>query len=105
MKKLKLTRKEINDNHIKKAGWNVSDRSQVAEEFDIIDDINTKIVRRYFQLQTYSCGNGRNQKSREPISFCNFHTTRMFQPPITTYSLPIHTHSSTDIHNLKNYHK
>jgi type I restriction enzyme, R subunit len=33
-----LTRKEIIDNRLKQAGWNVSDRTQVIEEFDIIVD-------------------------------------------------------------------
>jgi type I restriction enzyme, R subunit len=33
-----LTRKEIIDNRLKLAGWNVSDRSQVIEEFDIVVD-------------------------------------------------------------------
>jgi len=32
------TRKEIIDNCLKQAGWNVSDRTQVIEEFDIIVD-------------------------------------------------------------------
>nr|WP_321485582.1 DEAD/DEAH box helicase family protein [uncultured Draconibacterium sp.] len=40
MKNEKLTRKEIIDNRLKLAGWNVSDRSQVIEEFDIIVDGN-----------------------------------------------------------------
>jgi type I site-specific restriction endonuclease len=31
----KLTRKEIIDNRLKQAGWNVTDRTQVIEEFDI----------------------------------------------------------------------
>lgn len=35
MKTEKLTRKEIIDNRLKKAGWNVTDRTQVIEEFDI----------------------------------------------------------------------
>jgi type I restriction enzyme, R subunit len=30
-----LTRKEIIDNRLKLAGWNVADRSQVIEEYDI----------------------------------------------------------------------
>ncbi len=40
MKNEKLTRKEIIDNRLKQAGWNVIDRSQVIEEFDIIVDGN-----------------------------------------------------------------
>lgn len=40
MKNEKLTRKEIIDIRLKQAGWNVSDRSQVIEEFDIIVDQN-----------------------------------------------------------------
>lgn len=40
MKNEKLTRKEIIDNRLKLAGWNVDDRSQVVEEFDIIVDSN-----------------------------------------------------------------
>ncbi|TCO02197.1 type I restriction endonuclease subunit R [Natronoflexus pectinivorans] len=40
MKNEKLTRKEIIDNRLKKAGWIVGDRSQVIEEFDIIVDKN-----------------------------------------------------------------
>ena len=40
MKNEKLTRKEIIDNRLKQAGWNVSDRTQVVEEFDIIVDKN-----------------------------------------------------------------
>lgn len=35
MKNEKLTRKEIIDNGLKQAGWNVTDRTQVIEEFDI----------------------------------------------------------------------
>ena len=35
MKNEKLTRKEIIDNRLKQAGWNVTDRTQVIEEFDI----------------------------------------------------------------------
>ena len=35
MKNEKLTRKEIIDNRLKQAGWNVTDRIQVIEEFDI----------------------------------------------------------------------
>lgn len=31
----KLTRKEIIDDRLKQAGWNIGDRSQVVEEFDI----------------------------------------------------------------------
>lgn len=34
------TRKEIIDSRLKQAGWNVGDRTQVAEEFDIIIDSN-----------------------------------------------------------------
>lgn len=37
------TRKEIIDNRLKQAGWNVSDRTQVIEEFDVI--INTNQVQ------------------------------------------------------------
>lgn len=40
MKNEKRTRKEIIDNRLKQAGWNVSDRTQVIEEFDIIVDDN-----------------------------------------------------------------
>lgn len=40
MKPEKLTRKEIIDIRLKQAGWNVSDRTQVIEEFDIIVDDN-----------------------------------------------------------------
>ena len=40
MKNENLTRKEIIDNRLKKAGWNVADRTQVIEEFDIIVDSN-----------------------------------------------------------------
>ena len=36
MKTEKHTRKEIIDIRLKQAGWNVSDRTQVVEEFDII---------------------------------------------------------------------
>lgn len=35
MKNEKLTRKEIIDNRLKQAGWNVTDRTQVIEEFNI----------------------------------------------------------------------
>ena len=35
MKNEKLTRKEIIDQRLKQAGWNVTDRTQVIEEFDI----------------------------------------------------------------------
>ena len=38
MKTEKLTRKEIIDNRLKDAGWNVNDRSQVVEEFNIVVD-------------------------------------------------------------------
>ena len=40
MKNEKLTRKEIIDNRLKKAGWNVTDRTQVIEEYDIVVDRN-----------------------------------------------------------------
>jgi len=40
MKNERLTRKEIIDNRLKQADWNVSDRTQVIEEFDIIVDAN-----------------------------------------------------------------
>lgn len=40
MKNEKLTRKEIIDDRLKQAGWNVGDRTQVVEEFDIIVDSN-----------------------------------------------------------------
>lgn len=40
MKNEKLTRKEIIDNRLKQAGWNVTDRTQVVEEFDIAVDKN-----------------------------------------------------------------
>lgn len=43
MKNEKLTRKEIIDNRLKKAGWIVGDRSQVIEEFDIVVDKNLVI--------------------------------------------------------------
>jgi len=35
LKTEKLTRKEIIDHRLKQAGWNVADRTQVVEEFDI----------------------------------------------------------------------
>ena len=35
MKNEKLTRKEIIDTRLKQAGWNVTDLTQVIEEFDI----------------------------------------------------------------------
>jgi hypothetical protein len=35
VKNEKLTRKEIIDNRLKQADWNVTDRTQVIEEFDI----------------------------------------------------------------------
>ncbi len=38
MRNEKLTRKEIIDNRLKQAGWIVSDRTQVVEEYDIIVD-------------------------------------------------------------------
>lgn len=40
MKNEKQTRKEIIDTRLKQAGWNVTDRTQVIEEFDIIVDDN-----------------------------------------------------------------
>jgi len=40
LKNEKLTRKEIIDHRLKQAGWNVTDRTQVIEEFDIIVDKN-----------------------------------------------------------------
>lgn len=36
MKNEKHTRKEIIDIRLKQAGWNINDRTQVVEEFDII---------------------------------------------------------------------
>ncbi|MGF2410682.1 type I restriction endonuclease subunit R [Ferruginibacter sp.] len=39
MKNEKHTRKEIIDTRLKQAGWNVADRTQVVEEFDIIVDV------------------------------------------------------------------
>jgi type I restriction enzyme R subunit len=38
-----LTRKEIIDKRLKQAGWNVDDRTQVIEEFDII--VDTSLVK------------------------------------------------------------
>jgi len=35
LKNEQLTRKEIIDNRLNQAGWNVTDRTQVIEEFDI----------------------------------------------------------------------
>lgn len=43
MKNEKNTRKEIIDQRLKKAGWNVTDRTQVIEEYDII--VNTNFVQ------------------------------------------------------------
>lgn len=43
MKNEHLTRKEIIDNRLKQAGWNVDDRTQVVEEFDII--VNANLVQ------------------------------------------------------------
>ena len=40
MKNEKKTRKEIIDNRLKQAGWNVNDRTQVIVEFDIVVDSN-----------------------------------------------------------------
>jgi type I restriction enzyme R subunit len=40
VKNEKLTRKEIIDNRLKQAGWNLTDRTQVIEEYDIIVDAN-----------------------------------------------------------------
>jgi type I restriction enzyme, R subunit len=40
LKNEKLTRKKIIDTRLKQAGWNVTDRAQVIEEFDIIVDNN-----------------------------------------------------------------
>ena len=40
MKNEKLTRKELIDTRLKQAGWNVTDLTQVIEEFDIIVDDN-----------------------------------------------------------------
>ncbi len=40
MRNEKLTRKEIIDQRLKKAGWIVTDRTQVIEEFDIVVDKN-----------------------------------------------------------------
>lgn len=36
----KHTRKQIIDNRLKQAGWNVADYTQVIEEFDIVVDAN-----------------------------------------------------------------
>ena len=43
MKNETLTRKEIIDKRLKQAGWNVDDRTQVIEEFDII--VDTSLVK------------------------------------------------------------
>jgi len=43
LKNEKRTRKEIIDNRLKQAGWNVGDRTQVIEEFDII--VDAKLVK------------------------------------------------------------
>ena len=40
MKNEHQTRKEIIDDRLKQAGWNITDRTQVIEEFDIIVDSN-----------------------------------------------------------------
>jgi type I restriction enzyme R subunit len=42
VKNEKLTRKEIIDNRLKQAGWNINDRTQVVEEFFI--SVETKIL-------------------------------------------------------------
>ena len=36
----KLTRKEIIDHQLKQADWDISDWTQVIEEFDIVVDVN-----------------------------------------------------------------
>jgi len=41
VKNEKLTRKEIIDNRLKQAGWDVTDQTQVIEEFNIVVDANT----------------------------------------------------------------
>jgi hypothetical protein len=46
-----LTRKEIIDTCLKQAGWDVADRSQVIEEFDIV--IDSAIAR---EAATYYAG-------------------------------------------------
>jgi type I restriction enzyme R subunit len=43
LKNENLTRKEIIDNRLKEAGWNVADRTQVIEEFDII--VDSKLIQ------------------------------------------------------------
>lgn len=54
LKNEKLTRKEIIDNRLKQASWNVNDRTHVIEEFDIFVDSNifkeaeTQYISRQF---------------------------------------------------------
>lgn len=47
MKTEKLTRKEIIDQRLKQAGWNVADRTQVVEEFDIHINVAAEPVTPY----------------------------------------------------------
>lgn len=47
MKNEKLTRKEIIDQRLKQAGWNVTDRTQVIEEFDIHLTVVEEPATRY----------------------------------------------------------
>lgn len=47
MKTEKLTRKEIIDKRLKQAGWNVADRTQVIEEFDIHINVAAEPVTPY----------------------------------------------------------
>ncbi|MBE9586465.1 DEAD/DEAH box helicase family protein [Mucilaginibacter sp. JRF] len=50
MKNEKLTRKIIIDNRLKEAGWNLNDRAQVIEEFNIV--VQTDIVQEPATLYT-----------------------------------------------------
>lgn len=47
MKNEKLTRKEIIDHRLKQSGWNVTDRTQVIEEFDIHLTVVEEPTTRY----------------------------------------------------------
>lgn len=64
MKNEKLTRKEIIDNRLKQAGWNVTDRTQVIEEFDI----QLTIVEEPITPYTGSKANSKFREATKPLT-------------------------------------
>ncbi len=68
MKNEKLKRKDIIDNRLKQDGWNVTDRTQEIEEFDII--FNSNLVQE--APTPYAGHQYRLAKDRKPLAVVEF---------------------------------